>query len=73
MACPDNFWHFSGFSDRKLDLQRKKVLIFVASFSREITESFRQIEIKINDLCEHLLYEWLHGYIQPSSSALSST
>ena len=39
---------------------------------REITEACRQIEIKTNDLCENVLYQWLHGCIQPSnlSSAL---
>jgi hypothetical protein len=47
------------------NLKRKKnVLIFVASFSKEITEPFRQIEI--NDLCENVLYYWLHGYIYPT-------
>ena len=40
---------------------------------REITEPFRQINLEINDLCENVFYQWLHGYIQPSNlfSALS--
>ena len=40
--------------------------------AREITEPFRKIRRRINDLRENVLYKWLHGYIQPSniSSAL---
>ena len=31
---------------------------------RKITKPFRQIEIKIKDLSENVLYKLLHGYIQ---------
>ena len=45
------------------------------SHAREITEPFRKIRRRINDLRENVLYKWLHGYIQPSniSSALVHT
>ena len=62
-ACPDKFWHLLLNSD-----QKRNVLIPRGTWSREITEPFRQENIKISDLGGNVL----HGYIQLSnlSSAL---
>ena len=51
---------------------RDNELFCFEAHAREITEPFRKIRRRINDLRENVLYQWLHGYIQPSnlSSAL---
>ena len=68
---------FFAISDKKLftwdDFFFVCLFCFEGKFqAREITEPFRKIRRRINDLRENVLYYWLHGYIQPSnlSSAL---
>ena len=53
-------------------LQVQQLQLLGVLSAREITEPFRKIKTRLNDLRSNGLYQWLHGYIQPSnlSSAL---
>ena len=65
----NHFWYFLETSDRKLYSHEIPpfVLFPSAILAREITEHFRKINTRINDLRENVLYYWLLGYIQPSN------
>jgi hypothetical protein len=56
----NHFWHFLETSDQKLHLHEHEQTLFVlfpsAILAREITESFRKIKTKVNDLRENVLY-----------------